>query len=209
MEEKLTNHIKEKYNPVAILIHGSRASGYAREHSDWDFAVLVEKDIESDREIIDGANIEVRVLKLPFDENTIPDRWLVLREGNVKVTYDPKNITGVLIEKVTKWYNTPMVWGANEISGHKAWFRSHIDGMIDYQDDHEAFFRKLGELYTRCIMYWYHFLHSAYMPQVYISLPRIEKEDPQYYSLIKILASTASNKEKIEAAEEVYKRIWK
>lgn len=210
MEEKLTNHIVEKYQPVAVLIHGSRASGYAREHSDWDFAILVDKDTDVEREIIDNANVEIRVLKLPFeDQKIIGDKWLALRKGNVKVLYDPQKVADAIIEKVTKYYTTPIAWKDSEIFGHKAWYRSHIDGMIDYQNDHLAFYRKLSELYTRSIMYWFHFLHNTYMPQVYLSLPRIEKEDPEQYELLGILASTASNQDKIAAAEKIYNHIWK
>lgn len=210
LEQTLTDHILKKYNPLTILIHGSRASGYAREHSDWDFAILVDKDTEVEREIIDGANIEVRVLKLPFEEQEIiGDKWLALRKGNIKVVYDPQNLSEPIIEKITEYYNKPIEWTKGEIFGHKAWYRSHIDGMIDYQDDHLAFYRKLSELYTRSIMYWFHFLHNAYMPQVYLSLPQIEKEDPEHYELLKVLAGTYTNQEKITATEKIYNRIWK
>lgn len=210
MEERITKYLKEKYNPLAILIHGSRSNEYAREHSDWDFAIIVDKDTEAHREIVDGANVEVRVLKLPFQESTVGyDKWLALRKGNVKVIHDPQNICESIIERVTSYYNTPLEWKHVDIFGHKAWFRSHIDGMIDYQNEQEAFFRKLGELYLRSIQYWFWFLHQTYMPQVYLSLPRIEREDPDYYTLLKVLASNASNQEKINAAEEIYKKIWK
>ncbi|MBP6858147.1 MAG: nucleotidyltransferase domain-containing protein [Candidatus Pacebacteria bacterium] len=209
MEEKLTQYIKEKYDPVAILIHGSRSNNYAREHSDWDFAILVEKDTEVEREIIEGANVEIRVLKLPFNTHNIADRWIAFREGNVKVLFDPQNITLDIIKEVTEYYNKPIIWKPSDISGHKAWFRSQVDGMTDYQNENEAFFRKLGELYLRCIQYWFHFLHHTYMPQVYLSLPRIQKEDPEYYELLKVLASNVSNKEKIDTAEKIYKKIWK
>jgi len=209
MEKQLTDHLLEKYQPIAILLHGSRASGYAREHSDWDFAIIVDKDTQAKREIIDGANVEIQVLKLPFRQEDIEKKWLELRSDNVKITHDPQNICPNIIEKVTKYYAKPMEWTDGEIFGHKAWYRSHLDGMSDYQNDNEMFFRKLGELYTRSIMYWFHFLHNTYMPQVYLSLPRIEKEDPDHYALLKILASNASNEEKIQAGEAIYKRIWK
>lgn len=209
-EQQLTEYILKKYNPVAILIHGSRASGYAREHSDWDFAILVDKDTEVEREIIDGANLEIRVLKLPFmEDKIINDKWLALRNANIKVMYDPQDLTAPIIDKVTEYYSRPIKWTSSDIFGHKAWYRSHIDGMADYQNEHLAFYRKLGELYTRSIMYWFHYLHNAYMPQVYLSLPRIQKEDPEYYELLKILAGNGTNQEKIDTAEQIYRRIWK
>jgi predicted nucleotidyltransferase len=208
MEEKLTTYIKEKYQPRAIVLHGSRASGNARAHSDWDFAILVDEKVEGDREIINGENIEVRVLVLPFKEEEIESRWIVLREGNCKTLFDPEKITESIIAAVTEYYKKPMVFSKAEVIGHKAWFRSHVDGMIDYRDEPEAFFRKLGELYTRCISYWHHFLRHTYMGQVYISLPKIKKEDPEYYALIQVLASNATNDEKINAAEEIYNRLF-
>lgn len=208
IEKNLIDHLIQKYNPLAILIHGSRATEFAREHSDWDFAILVDKNVEGEREIVDGQNIEIRVLVLPFDENKIGDRWMVAREGNVKVVYDPDNLFKDIIKKITSSYNQPLVNSEVDIIGHKAWYRSQLDGMIDYQNEQEAFFRKLGELYLRTIKYWFNFLHNTYMPQVYLSLPRIEKEDPEYFKLIKILAGNHTNTEKIEAAEKAYKAIW-
>jgi predicted nucleotidyltransferase len=208
IEQKLVQHLVQKYNPRAMLIHGSRAEGFAREHSDWDFAIFVDKEIEGDREIIEGQNVEVRVLVLPFDENKIGDRWLVVREGNIKVVYDPENILEGIIEKVTTYYNQPLIHTEADISGHRAWYRSQLDGMIDYQNEQEAFFRKLAELYMRTIRYWFNFKHNTYMPQVYLSLPRIEKEDPEHFKLLQILAGNHTNAEKIGAAEKAIKSIW-
>lgn len=208
-EKKLTDHIVRKYDPVAVVLHGSRASGYARTHSDWDFAILVNKDTEVEREIIDGMNFEIRALKLPYNEKSIKDGWIALREGNTKILFDPTDITKDIINAITKHYNTPRVWKNSEIFAAKAWFRSQIDGMIDYQDDQLAFFRKLGELYLKAMQGWFHFIHNEYMPQVYKSLPRIKTEDPEYYMLLTILSSNDANQEKIKAAEEIYKRVWK
>ena len=208
IEQKLVQHLIEKYNPRAILIHGSRATEFARAHSDWDFAIFVDEDVEGEREIIDEQNIEVRVLVLPFEENKIGDRWLVVREGNIKVVYDPEDMLEDIIKKVTAYYNQPLVNTDIDIIGHKAWYRSQLDGMIDYQNEQEAFFRKLSELYMRTIRYWFNFKHNTYMPQVYLSLPRIEKEDPEHFKLLQILAGNYSNTEKIDAAEKAITSIW-
>lgn len=211
MEEKLTQYIIEKYSPLAVLLHGSRASGNERTHSDWDFAILVNKGIETEREIIEGQNIEIRVLIVPFpelnDQNKSP--WIVLRDGNVKVLFDPNNIAKDIIEKVTAFYKTPLHFSETDTSGHKAWYRSQLDGMIDYQNEQEAFFRKLSELYPRVIMYWFHFVRHSYMPQVYYSIPIIKNEDPEYFALLGKLASNISNQEKIDVCEQVYIKIWK
>jgi predicted nucleotidyltransferase len=208
IEQELTDYIVEKYNPIAVLLHGSRASGNAREHSDWDFAIFVTEKITANREIIKSQNIEIRVLVLPIPDK-IDNQWLVLRQGNVKVLYDPQNKTLDVIKKVTGFYSEPLDFSEGEFYGHGAWFRSQLDSMIDYQNEQEAFFRKLSELYPRVIMYWFHFIKHTYMPQVYYSLPILQTEDLHYFNYLKILAGNFSNEEKIVAAENIYKRIWK
>jgi predicted nucleotidyltransferase len=211
MEQKLTQHIIEKYKPLAVLLHGSRASGNERLHSDWDFVILVNEKIETEREVVDGQNIEIRVLVVPIpelnDQNKSP--WIVLREGNVKVLFDPNNIAKDVIDIVTAFYKIPPHFSETDISSHKAWYRSQLDGMIDYKDEQEAFFRKLSELYPRVIMYWFHFVRHTYMPQVYYSIPIIKEEDPTYFELLEKLASNISNQEKIDIAEKVYQKLWK
>lgn len=209
LENKLTTYLLEKYNPISIILHGSRANGKERKHSDWDFAIIVDKKTEVEREIIDESNIDVTVLELPFEEENIQGKWLILREDNCKILFDKNLIAKNIIDKVTKYYYTPRVWTSSDMLGHKAWFRSQLDGMIDYQDEHEAFFRKLGELYIRSIQIWFWFVKLGYMPQVYKSIPQIEMGDPEYFKLLKILAGNCSNAEKIEVGEEIYKRIWK
>lgn len=39
--DTLIADLYEKYNPEAIILHGSHASGNAKEHSDWDVFVLL------------------------------------------------------------------------------------------------------------------------------------------------------------------------
>ena len=158
-----------------------------------------------------GQNIEIRVLIVPIPElnNENKHPWLVLREGNVKVLFDPENIAMEIIDRVTQFYKIPPHFTETDISSHKAWFRSQLDGMIDYQDEQEAFFRKVCELYPRIIMYWFHFDRRTYMPQVYHSIPIIKKEYPEYFEILQKISSNISNQERIDTAEMVYKKIWK
>ena len=209
MEKEITDYLLKKYEPLALVLHGSRATGKARENSDWDFVIFVEVDTQTEREIIGGQNVEVKDIKYPIEDSKIFDYCSLLRKENIKIIYDPKGIVSDVAQKASDYYAVPLDESLSEVSGHKAWFRSHLDGMIDYKNEQEAFFRKLGELYVRSIQYWFRFMHKTYMPQVYDSLPRIEKEDPEYFDLLKVLAGNYSNDEKIEAGEKIYKIIWK
>lgn len=209
LEQKITDYIVSKYSPVAIVIHGSRAIGKAREHSDWDYIIFTKEVADSAYEIIFGANLQIKAVKLPVSDEKLSDYKSYLRKGNVKVVFDPEHITEEFITKATELYTKSVEYLPIHNNEARVLFLSYIDSLIDYQHEQEAFFRKLAELYVRVIKYWFHILHHTYMPQVYDALPRIEKEDPEYFQLIKVLASNVPNQEKIAVAEEVYKRIWK
>ncbi|MCB9808921.1 nucleotidyltransferase domain-containing protein [Candidatus Nomurabacteria bacterium] len=208
-EKILTQHILTKYNPRAIFLHGSRASGHAREHSDWDFAILVDQECETFREIIEGENIEVLPLVMPLDQKTAPWwRWHALRQGNVKIIHDPENLGPELITKVTQHYHEPLEISHERLLSKKARYHTDIDSMIDYKDEPVAFFRKLGAFYERALRFWFEILHKKNMPQVYLSLPEIKEQDPEYFELLNTLAGNSSNEEKIETAQKTLRMLF-
>ena len=66
MQEGIVNHLKEIHKPDAIILHGSRARGKEREHSDWDFIFLYNNatDVKNGRELYRNQNIEFSVHSL-------------------------------------------------------------------------------------------------------------------------------------------------
>jgi hypothetical protein len=89
-EEKLTQYIKEKYNPLAIILHGSRANGRDREHSDWDFLIITEKDMNPHGELVDGNKIDYHQLVHPIPEGK--GLSFMYRVENSKILFDTNNI---------------------------------------------------------------------------------------------------------------------
>ena len=72
-EQKIVAVLKEKYNPVAIFLHGSRAVGKERVHSDWDIVMLFTGDIprKGYREEIEGEDVEWKAFNVPAEESSI------------------------------------------------------------------------------------------------------------------------------------------
>lgn len=212
IEQKIIEYIKETYHPLAILLHGSRANGNARAHSDWDFAIFVKEKIVTKREVLFSvANIEIKQIIYPVLDTDISNIGHQLRKSNVRVVYDPEHICDAVIEQVTTYFEQgrpPEDYDENETIGHAAWMRSQIDGMIDYQHEPLAFFRKSGELYIRVIQYWFRFLKHDWMPQVYEALPRIQKEDPEYYALMEAYVQSHSAQEQILISEKIYVHLF-
>lgn len=211
MEEKLTNYIKEKYQPLAIMIHGSRANGHAKEHSDWDFVILVDRPVAVEREIVFDQNIEVFDIQYPVNEELIKKYVPEFRSSNVKVVFDPNAICTEIIEKatlLTEKGRPVEEYTGIEKSSHCAWMLSHIDGMIDYKEDQLAFFRKCSEFYVRALQYWFRFKKHTWMLQVYESLPQIKREDPEYFALLEVLAGDTPSNEKIVACKKIQELLF-
>ena len=70
-EEKLVEYLVAKYDPLAIILHGSRASGTNRPHSDWDLVLLVDKDTPTEQVLVDGSAIDIEALRPDIDNQKI------------------------------------------------------------------------------------------------------------------------------------------
>ncbi|HEV7424196.1 MAG TPA: nucleotidyltransferase domain-containing protein [Candidatus Paceibacterota bacterium] len=208
LEQRIVDYLVEKYHPVALLIHGSRANGHAREHSDWDFAMFVSTPVPQTREIIfEKENIDIRIFTVPVDIEKIREYCFYFERQNVRVIFDPEYITEDVIREATKVFNTPITHTPAETIACRARLRVLIDGMIDYQYEQASFFRKLSEFYQYALKYWFLFLNNSYMQQVYKSLPIIATKDKEYFKLLEILSENHTKQEKISAAEKLYERF--
>ncbi len=54
MEQKIVDYILQKYNPVGLVLHGSRATGHAVADSDWDFIIFTREKKNLHREVLFG-----------------------------------------------------------------------------------------------------------------------------------------------------------
>jgi hypothetical protein len=210
MEEKLKEYFIEHYKPLAILLHGSRAVGKEREHSDWDFIFVMDKpNPEMRRKIIFGQNCEHKIFIYPFADDIVKkDAWH-LREGNVRVVYDPQNICTELLAKAAAKAKDKPTWTPADKEAWSAYVLGRIGGMRDYLDEPIAFYGKSDDLIKIAITLWFD-IKKGWMnaPQVYDSLPMIKTEDPAYFSLLEIVAGNYPPAEKVGAAEKLHALIF-
>lgn len=211
MEQKLTEYFIEHYKPLAILLHGSRAVGKEKEHSDWDFVFIMDKqNPEMHRKIIFGQNCEHKVLMYPFAEDVVKKEAWHFREGNVRVVYDPQNIATELLTKAAEKAKQKTVWTEGDKEAWSAYVLGRIDSMIDYQDEPIAFALKTGDLLRTAIQLWFDVKKNQMNPpQVYDSLPIMREQDPAYFKQLEIVtSSTTSPQEKIEAAQNIHAALF-
>lgn len=204
-EQKLTEYIKEK-GAMAIVLHGSRANGMAKEHSDWDIAVFADKKLDLHRDIIFGANVEYKQFIMPLPEGeTLP---FAIRSENTKILFDTNSLAKNLILE-----NDIQVAKGNNFTetnrkGRYTFFRSVLDGINDYRDNPLILFDKKIDFYRRIVESWHVFLRKEFQPSGYIAFPRIEKEDPEFYKLIQDFVKAENADELIRVGTEIVKRLF-
>jgi len=206
MKERLVEYIKEKYHPVAIVLHGSRANGNAREHSDWDFLIFTKSDLDPYREIVFGTNIEIKQVLLPVKdiENVF---GFLFRKENIEVLYDPENIVPDLLNSNEKFLKKGNSFSEEDRLARYSFLMSSIDGMKDSIDDKMLVFRKKADFYDRAVPAWFRFKHREFKPSDYEALPRIKKDDPEFYELLETFVK-GDTTESIKSAEKITQLLF-
>lgn len=207
MEQEITDYLVEKFKPEAVLLHGSRATGHAREHSDWDFILLYEFDSElpsNGRLVWHDQNIEYSAHVTPVAD--------VLREFGVKlqharVVYEVESAGSMLLQQAAEVYSQSLGWSEEERSSHALWMRGRIGGMRDTLDTPVLCEKYAADFYSRITNYWYWAIHDQFAKPIYLALSEIQEVDPEYVALIERFVA-GSNEVKVQVAEEVYQRCF-
>jgi predicted nucleotidyltransferase len=206
-EDRLVEYLKEKYNLVAIVLHGSRANGMSKEHSDWDFVIFTKSDVKPvTREIINDSNIEVKQIILPV----LVDVFLgfFFRTDNIKILYDPESIAKnllILNEQIIKEGNK---FEEVDKSKRYTFLVSALDGIGDYADDPLIMFDKKIDFYTRIVESWFRFSKHEFEPSHYFAFPKIKKDDFEFYTLIESFVTAHNSKELMEIGKQILHHLF-
>lgn len=209
MEQDIIAHIKDGYHPDAIILHGSRARGKERDHSDWDFIFLYNEltDIKSGRELYQQQNLEFSVYVLPPSD--IYEQFGTKLQG-AKVLYEKENEGTILLQQATDYYGLGVHWSDEKIADHRLWIMGRINGMEDNADNPIIFTKYYTDFYSRIFNYWYWVLQHQHSQPIYIAVVEIAKKDPGYHELVSIFTSPDTPIEKrIRTAKELSARLFK
>lgn len=208
MLEKITEHIQKTYKPNAIILHGSRARGREREHSDWDFIFLYNfpDQGQKGRELYEKQNIEFSSHTLPIKD--IEQEFSTKLQG-AKVVYEEDLIGTNLLKKANLYYEQGVHWPLKKIEDHKLWVQGRINGMKDNVGNPIIFSKYLTDLYQRVFNYWYWILQHSHSQPIYIAVEEIADKDGEYFELVESLANPNTSAElKVEIAEKISCRLF-
>jgi hypothetical protein len=167
MEQKLIDYFKQKHQPLAIILHGSRAVGKEKEHSDWDTFFVLKEPRKIYREIVFGQNCEGANIGYPISDVDLKKHAWSLRRGNARVLFEVDGIGTEILERCAKITESELPMSKEEWQSWQAWYAARIDSMKDYRDDPVAVTIKIGHIYQTSVVLWFekHKGHSA--PSVY------------------------------------------
>lgn len=205
----IVEHIQRKYQPEAIILHGSRATGKNHEQSDWDIYMLV-SDVKEERtaktELWQEESIDLDVIRLPINDEKLLDTF-----GSTlltpKIVYDPKGVAAALIKKAQVLYAK----GRTLTTGGREEEKRHLERLVrrmrDTTEEPGVFFYHLTTFYRAAIDYWFD-VHGEWSRPIYEALPLIRSKDPTFLKELAILWNEGISAEKVAAAERVQLHLF-
>ncbi|MEM9336733.1 MAG: nucleotidyltransferase domain-containing protein [Patescibacteria group bacterium] len=208
MEQQIVEHMREQFNPLSIIIHGSRAVGRERPHSDWDFFLLYDDARElpkNGRLIWNDQNIEFTHHQLPI-KNIEDEFGVKLQFG--RLVYDENGEGAELVARAKEHYSQPAGWSETDDYNHRLWMKGRVDGMRDTLDQPLIFERYASDFYARITNYWYWAIHDSFPKPIYLALEEIAEKDPGHLALIEQFVEETDRTKRFEAAEEIKRRCF-
>ncbi len=209
MQNSIVEYLKENFRPDSIILHGSRARGKERPHSDWDFILLYRQPtlVKNGRLFVDGQNVEYSVAVLPINDifGTFDTKL-----NKAKVIFDTDNIGTGLIKDATVYYNIGVHWDEEKRNAHKLWLGGRIAGMRDNINNPLLFQKYFSDFYGRIFNYWYWLVAHRHSEPIYIAVDEIKEKDPTYYEIVFALVDGNTTSEKKTAlADEIAQYLSK
>lgn len=161
------------------------------------------------REEIEGEDVEWKAFIVPKEKSLIYEVFDVYLQF-AKVLWEDGDVGTKLLERAKEEYSRgSKPHTDDEARREKQYFHHKIQGLIDDQDTQYLFFRHLCVLRTQSMRLWFELLNSKFSQLLYLAMPLIQKEDPDFYkNLVSFTASDTSPAEKIKNAEVMFERFF-
>ena len=208
-ENAIVSLLRERYSPVGVILHGSRAVGMDRPHSDWDISLLFTEMpvLTLDREELAGEDVEWSAILVPVAADAIL-KVVGVELQQAKVLWEDDSHAGTrLLEQATTFYGK----GVQLTDGDRAKYRQYLSHKVAGMQDDIAtpylFLRHQYAFFLRASNWWFE-VRGMYPKPFYLAMPLIRDRDPEYHGLLLTLSSSASNEAKVSAARQLVSRLF-
>ena len=207
----LVEYLRDRFHPSAIVLAGSRASGYYQQHSDWDL-IIFEDGIHGVTRILEETSWGI------LDVQRIPSSQLsagyVFKTPNtpfrvVEILYDSTG--GALrnaVENTRRAYaHGPAPMTREAVASRRNYLLKKVMKLREATRRREVFLYFLGPFYQSVILTWFQ-IRQEWPLKVQEALPHIEDQDKPFYEALSSLSSNIPLSHKVASAELLIQLVF-
>lgn len=151
-QEQIVAHLVNKYKPLAILLTGSRAKGYAKQDSDWDLIILTNGKNEYAGELFLGEELDTHLKDIKeIQKNILDNNWSPYQA--IDVLYDHTNgrVRKIVTTTIKSFKKGPPSLSKLDHEARKNFDRRKIKKLEHLLENQNAFFEYLGIFFNAII----------------------------------------------------------
>jgi predicted nucleotidyltransferase len=182
-KEQIVTVLRERFDPQAIILVGSRVDGSATENSDWDTFLFCGERRAGIELTHDGLRIDVNFAAWPQE-----DQYFDIGFGPVEpveVLFDNSgNRLPALLENTRVAYEKgPLQIQAEVLALHVRAFHRSLEKLEKYQENQEIQFYYKGKVYDLFLTVWFE-QHNEWMPSPARAIEILKTSQPEIFSLL-------------------------
>lgn len=205
MIEKITTYLKDKYDPQALILHGSRASGHATENSDWDLFILDEREFSSESARKFGEELDIDFRQLPIPTDDIGSKF-GCQLKHAELLLDTNGVGTDLLKRAEEFYGRGFNISEQECEDFRRKLRRTYH-RVKERPDHIAHLYRLNFV-AQSVRRWYQILQDEWQDNFYIAFPRIKGEDPEFYEHTITVLESDNRQERLRSACCIHERLF-
>jgi len=205
-QDKVVSYLKDKYDPKALILHGSRAAGQATEHSDWDIFVFDTQELPNETGRKFGAELDIVSKQLPINTTQDVEDQFGCQLKHAEVLHDTGGVGKSILELAKDLYTDGFNVTQKEIDSKKNKLRRTYYRLAE-RSEHIAHLYRL-DFVAYSTRYWYQILQNEWQDNFYFAFPRIKSEDPEYYENLMTVLESDNHPKRLASARWIHKELF-
>lgn len=209
MEAQIIQYLHTTFQPEAIILHGSRASGRATKHSDWDLVLICPKQEHSvHTTIFNGEALDMRIITSPTDLSKLSTKYApAITKG--KILYDSeklfeKELIHIAIE-ISK--DGPGKYNEESYQSQKMYINRTLGRLHDHTENPVLFTYRYSIFFERIFRFWFE-QREEWSMSIHDAIPYIQEHDPFMWTLLENITNESSLHKKTLIAKKIAKHLF-
>ncbi len=207
MKEEITRHLINKYEPTAIILHGSRAGNFAQSDSDWDLYVFVNDGVLGGVEKYKNQQLDIDIVSLPFSFSDPMKRFgTSLRYA--EILFDSQNFAKDLLANMKAMYDQFSGFSKEQVYAKQLFLERALVRLNRYSENKMLFHFYAGSLFRDVVRLWFE-VGGRWPEPAYKAISIIADKDPDFYQHLEVLVEERDSEKIIAIYKGIYSRLFK